>query len=85
MPQPLPEKLLAAEGCRWTSANVAVSYRPNLDERGCPLLDAEFYSGGAKNTHRVSDQYNCGMLRREHFVDLFRRRLYHLTFIVSHF
>jgi hypothetical protein len=40
---------------------------------------------GAKNTHRVSDQYNCGMLRREHFVDLFRRRLYHLTFIVSHF
>jgi hypothetical protein len=57
----------------------------SLDERGCPLLDAEFYSGGAKNTHRVSDQYNCGMLRREHFVDLFRRRLYHLTFIVSHF
>jgi hypothetical protein len=40
---------------------------------------------GTKNTHRVSRQYNCGMLRREHFVDLFRSRLYHLTLIVSHF
>jgi hypothetical protein len=40
---------------------------------------------GTRNAHRVSDQYKCGMLRRKHFVDLFRRRLYHIIFIVSHF
>jgi hypothetical protein len=39
----------------------------------------------AAKTHRASDQYNFAMLRREHFVDLFRCRLYHLTFVVLHF
>jgi hypothetical protein len=57
-----------------------VPNRPNLDERGCPLLDAEFNCGGRQeNTPRFGS-----MLRREHFVDLFRRRFYHLTFIVLH-
>jgi hypothetical protein len=41
-----------------------------------------FTSVGFGASNAGSLKYNCGMLGREHFVDLFRRRFYHLTFIV---
>jgi hypothetical protein len=44
-----------------------------------------FTSVGFGASNAGSLKCNCGMLGREHFVDLFRRRFYHLTFIVWHF
>jgi hypothetical protein len=59
--------------------------RPTLDERGVRHWMPNSTVTGATKTHRASDRYNFAMLTREHFVDLFRCRLYHLTFVVLHF
>jgi hypothetical protein len=46
---------------------------------------SHFTSVGFGASNACSLKYNCGMLGREHFVDLFRRRFHHFTFIVWHF
>jgi hypothetical protein len=74
-------------GRRWTATGAYGRISTSrLDVQAvAPVVDPLAQVTVPDRPNAGSLKYNCGMLGREHFVDLFRRRFYHLTFIVWHF